>query len=78
MIKVNGKGVWENLKYEKLPRMCFKCGRILHDDEGCDEGALKSESMSVTNSQFGAWLRAEPLSRRKSYNGLWSGERRGR
>lgn len=50
LINLNGNSVWVNLKDEKLPRMCFKCGRILHGELGCDAGAFKLEVEQVANS----------------------------
>ncbi|XP_042988656.1 uncharacterized protein LOC122316186 [Carya illinoinensis] len=50
-IVVDGKTCWVPFQYEKLPRMCFKCGRIVHEKEGCKESAESS-------SQYSVWLRA--------------------
>lgn len=29
--------IWIPLTYEKLPRICFKCGRIYHEEQGCNK-----------------------------------------
>lgn len=46
------RNVWVPLSYEKLSRICFKCGRILHSEEGCLIVSGEEEG------QFGPWLRA--------------------
>ncbi|XP_042942757.1 uncharacterized protein LOC122276936 [Carya illinoinensis] len=58
-IVVEGKKFWVPFQYEKLPRMCFKCGRIVHEKDGCKETAESS-------GQYGVWLRAIPQSRKNS------------
>ncbi|XP_035549240.1 uncharacterized protein LOC118349286 [Juglans regia] len=55
LITVNGKKVWVGFKYEKLLRMCFTCGWVVHGEDGCKGGG----SMEAMEPQFGAWLRAE-------------------
>ena len=37
-----------SFKYERLPNICYWCGRLTHDDRDCDlwidsEGTLKTE-----------------------------------
>jgi hypothetical protein len=32
-----GKSHWISFKYEKLPMLCFYCGRIVHGRQGCPE-----------------------------------------
>ncbi|XP_042953524.1 uncharacterized protein LOC122290065 [Carya illinoinensis] len=56
-ILVDGKKSWIPFRYEKLPRMCFGCGRIVHEKEGCkvEEGI---------SGQYGVWLRAMPQARK--------------
>ena len=44
----NGKQIWANFKYERLPNLCYWCGRLTHDDKDCEiwidsEGMLKPE-----------------------------------
>ncbi|KAF5445531.1 hypothetical protein F2P56_034577 [Juglans regia] len=56
-IAVDGRKIWVPFQYEKLPRLCFSCGRIVHGKDGCKE----SEG-SV--GQYGVWLRALPQNRR--------------
>ena len=53
-----GKEGWVNFRYERLPNICYWCGRLTHGDRECplwikSRGTLKDE-----DQQFGAWLRA--------------------
>ncbi|XP_050278167.1 uncharacterized protein LOC126719681 [Quercus robur] len=54
----NGRQVWISFKYERLPNVCYWCGRLTHDDKECEiwidnEGTLKPD-----DRQFGPGLRA--------------------
>lgn len=52
-IMYEGKSMWIPFKYEKLPKICFKCGCMTHGKLGCQGGDNQGESQ-----QFGSWLRA--------------------
>lgn len=39
------------MSYEKMPKMCFKCGKILYLSQGCTGG------VDGSGGQFGPWLR---------------------
>lgn len=52
-ISVAGDNLWIPVKYEKLPKFCFGCGRILHEDGCC------SLEEPPSSEQFGVWLRIE-------------------
>ena len=57
----DGKERWVSFKYERLPNICYWCGRLTHDDRDCDlwiesEGTLKTEQRA-----FGPHLRASPF-----------------
>lgn len=41
------------MKYEKLPKLCFGCGYIIHEEGGCKSQGPKARD------QLWAWLRAE-------------------
>ena len=32
----NGKQILISFKYERLPNLCYWCGRLTHDDKDCD------------------------------------------
>lgn len=38
MVNIQGKSMWVPFSYEKLPKLCFKCRRILHQPQGCSSG----------------------------------------
>ncbi|XP_042969125.1 uncharacterized protein LOC122301818 [Carya illinoinensis] len=40
---LNGMKYWIPIQYEKLPRFCFDCGRILHEDGVCGMGQMVEE-----------------------------------
>ncbi|MCI11301.1 zinc CCHC-type-like protein, partial [Trifolium medium] len=52
-------------KYERLPTLCFVCGRIGHQLKECEEaGDLEEagyEELEEKELGFGPWLRASPL-----------------
>ncbi|XP_041016206.1 uncharacterized protein LOC121258731 [Juglans microcarpa x Juglans regia] len=48
-IVVDGRTSWVPFQYEKLPRLCFNCGRIVHGKEG-----YKESEGSV--GQYVVWL----------------------
>lgn len=53
-VVVNGNQLWIPLKYEKLPRFCFNCGRIVHIS------ACNPLMAGGSRDQFEAWLQADP------------------
>ncbi|KAG6662039.1 hypothetical protein CIPAW_03G216000 [Carya illinoinensis] len=63
-IKVKEESIWVPFSYEKLPKICFKCGCLMHWEEGCSmkEGSDQGEE------QFGVWLRASQGMRGRFYN----------
>lgn len=48
-----GSRIWAEFKYERLPSLCFKCGRIDHVEKAC-----KYENDEVGNRGYGSWLKA--------------------
>lgn len=51
---LDGERLWVTFKYERLPTICFLCGRIGHNDRHCptcSDGQKKEH-------QYGDWLRA--------------------
>lgn len=57
----DGKQVWISFRYERLPNLCYWCGRLTHDDRDFElwidsEGTLKNDQR-----EFGPSLRAQPF-----------------
>lgn len=48
-----GSRIWVEFKYERLPSLCFKCGRIDHVEKAC-----KYEHVEDGDRGYGAWLKA--------------------
>jgi hypothetical protein len=63
-LQVGGKSNWVNFKYEKLPRLCFTCGRILHGLKGCPVKGVQRRSADDSLKEWGVWLRADDPRRR--------------
>ncbi|KAL9661387.1 hypothetical protein QQ045_026211 [Rhodiola kirilowii] len=47
--------VWIDFKYERLPTLCFSCGRLTHESNKCDFGSEHQPG----KRRFGKWLRAD-------------------
>ena len=45
---------WVYYKYEKIPTLCFRCGRIGHDVKHCSDATVEHE----TGNQYGDWMKA--------------------
>lgn len=56
IINVRGTRLWVPLNYEKLSKLCFKCGRITHRQGHC-VGEAGNQSVAV--EQYNPWLRVE-------------------
>jgi hypothetical protein len=52
---------WIDYRYEKLPRVCFKCGMLGHMDKLCRNPALNLETLAP----LGPWIRSNQYGRRK-------------
>ncbi|KAF7821278.1 putative ribonuclease H-like domain, reverse transcriptase zinc-binding domain-containing protein [Senna tora] len=50
---------WLDLRYEKIPKYCSKCGHFGHDDDECEieKNALKKGEI-FTSKYLGSWLKA--------------------
>ena len=51
---------WVAFKYERLPNLCYWCGRLDHDDKNCDLWIQSKGTLKTENQQFGSYLRAAP------------------
>ncbi|CAJ2634985.1 unnamed protein product [Trifolium pratense] len=60
-----GKEIWVDYKYERLPKFCFACGRIGHQMRDCedieDHHEHQYSDLEEKQQAFGPWLRASPL-----------------
>jgi hypothetical protein len=53
-----GKTEWVSFQYEKLPLLCFSCGRVVHQNQGCPEAMSTRLGPAEKEKQWGVWLRA--------------------
>jgi hypothetical protein len=54
-----GQPQWVSFKYEKLPIVCFQCGRIVHDRQGCPNRKSQKIHGEDGEKHWGTWIRAE-------------------
>ena len=57
----SGKELWVSFKYERLPNLCYKCGRLTHDDRDCDLWVESEGSLFTEAQQFGPWVKVAPF-----------------
>ena len=58
-----GEGRWVQLKYERLPNFCCRCGLLNHALKDCSEPGEHNDVGGNEELQYGAWLRGEILRR---------------
>ena len=51
-----------SFKYERLPNLCYWCGRLTHNDRDCDRWIESEGSLTDADKEYGAWLKASPWS----------------
>lgn len=50
--RIGRKPIWIYLKYERLPNVCYRCGKLNHETRACKETETGMEK------KYGVWLRA--------------------
>jgi hypothetical protein len=70
-LRIRDRSMWITFQYERLPRLCFRCGTISHGRIGCPDSGRRSRHGEEMEMQFGVWLRA-------GYQGPWQERGRGR
>ena len=53
--------MWISFKYERLPNMCYWCGRLTHDDRDCDLWINSEGTLTPEQREFGPYMRAPPF-----------------
>lgn len=66
MVPANGKKMWIMVKYERLPKFCYLCGKIGHVESDCE-----NEEAKQYHSEYGEWLWDSPM---KNLGGRQEGE----
>ncbi|XP_042968999.1 uncharacterized protein LOC122301670 [Carya illinoinensis] len=64
-INVKGESIWIPFSYEKMPRICFSCGCVVHGVKGCSSILGESDGKE---DQYGIWMRATQGIRSKTYS----------
>ena len=57
----DGSKGWASFKYERLPNVCYWCGRLDHFDRDCDRWIQSSGTLTKQDQEYGSWIRASPL-----------------
>ena len=52
------KDGWVRFKYERLPNICYWCGRLTHSDRECSLWTRSRGKLKEGDQQFGSWIRA--------------------
>ncbi|TXG60247.1 hypothetical protein EZV62_014820 [Acer yangbiense] len=55
----SGNIVVVGLKYERMPKFCYACGKVGHALNECPDMEAKKEAMEGTNPRFGWWISHE-------------------
>ena len=70
------KGRWVQLKYERLPNFCYRCGFLNHTLKDWSEPGEQTAVGGDEELLYGAWLRGEFV-RRSSNNPSFFGPTKG-
>ena len=55
-----GESQWIQLRYERLPNFCYRCGILSHALRECLETTDTNGQNEEEHMQYGAWWRGEP------------------
>ncbi|KAL8132869.1 hypothetical protein AgCh_008376 [Apium graveolens] len=61
LTRENMPDLWVEIKYERLSKFCYECGRIGHDEDSC-----KNHEGRANTGDYGPWLRAPALKKSQS------------
>ena len=54
----DGSDSWVSFHYERLPNLCYWCGKLTHMDRECPIWFKGKGALIEKDHQFGSWLRA--------------------
>ncbi len=56
MLHVQNRSIWIAFKYEKLPKLCYRCEIIIHGQQGCNRDGSHRSVAKVNDQPYGPWL----------------------
>ena len=56
-----GSDSWVSFCYERLPNLCYWCGKLTHMGRECSIWLKGKGALTEKDHQFGPWLRASTL-----------------
>jgi len=60
LIRIDGKTLWLDFRYERLPHFCYSCGKLGHYATYCKDYPYDEAQIDGKNKMaYGQWLRAE-------------------
>ena len=75
-LKSGGKQIGlVGLKYERLPNLCYWCGRVTHGERECKVWLRGRGKLSRDDQQYREWLWAKPVRQSKKTVAVISGRK---
>jgi len=59
LLKVEGKNLWLDFRYERLSHYCYSCGILGHYATTCKAFPCDENKLHETSFLYGSWLKAE-------------------